>query len=93
MKQSNPTSIANYHNIIKPELTVRQKEVYNLIERFGELTSNDVALYLEVRLNTISGRFSELKKAGKIKEVGKRGGFAVYAIVKQEPQIGQQLTI
>jgi predicted transcriptional regulator len=90
MKQTNPHSIANYENKIKPELNVRQKEIYDLIKKFGELTSNDVAIYLNVRLNTISGRFSELRDSGKIKVVGRRSGFAVYAVV-QDP--GIQLTI
>jgi hypothetical protein len=60
MKQTNQHSIANYENKIKPELNVRQKEIYDLIKKFGELTSNDVAIYLNVRLNTISGRFLEI---------------------------------
>lgn len=90
MKQSNPASIANYHEKVKPELTKKQKEVYDLIKRFGELTSNDVAIYLRVRLNTISGRFSDLKKKRKIQEVGRRNGFAIYKVVEAP---GKQLSI
>jgi DeoR/GlpR family transcriptional regulator of sugar metabolism len=83
MKQTNRISIQNFHKKIRPELSVRQKAIYDLIKQRGESTSNDIAEYLKVRLNTISGRFSELKDKGKIKEVARREGFAVYKIIEE----------
>lgn len=64
-------SIDAYHNEVKPTLKGRKLVVYEAIKKMPKCTSKDVAKYLGVELNTISGRFTELFDLGFIKEVGK----------------------
>lgn len=58
---------------VKENLTDRQKTVYYLLaEHKDGLTSKETARFLGVELNTISGRFSELKDLDLIKGIGIR---------------------
>lgn len=68
---------------VQSNLTDRQKEVFEVIKsRPGGVTSKEVARALDVPLNTISGRFSELKADGIIFDTQeRRERSAVYSLV------------
>jgi len=73
----NANSAAAYETIADT-LTNRQNDVLSALLRHpAGMTSKEVAEWLESPLNAISGRISELKAMGKIKEAGRRDGCAV----------------
>jgi predicted HTH transcriptional regulator len=43
-------------------------------------TSKDIAELFDCHLSAISGRITELKRMGKIKQIGRRDGCAVYVV-------------
>jgi hypothetical protein len=64
-------SIEVYFDKVKPELKGRKLAVINaLIELGGSGTMYEVGKLLNMPLNNISGRFSELVKSGKIDGIG-----------------------
>jgi hypothetical protein len=65
---------------IEETLTHRQNAVLGIIRDCVRATSKDVAYWLCSPLNAISGRITELKAMGKIKQIGRRDGCAVWAI-------------
>jgi Fic family protein len=72
MIQTNENSKNIYYSLIAPTLSDRQKVVLNYFTHFDEGTAKEVARFLNVELNTISGRFSELRKLNFIREKNKR---------------------
>ena len=73
----NPNSAAAYETIADT-LTNRQNDVLSALLRHpAGMTSKEVAEWLESPLNAISGRISELKAMGKVRESGRRDGCAV----------------
>lgn len=66
MRTMNQISIDTYLQHVKPELTKREQWVYDAIEYLGEGCAYTVANHLEVPINMVSGRFTGLKKKGKI---------------------------
>jgi predicted transcriptional regulator len=97
MRIMHPNSIDTYNKEVKPTLSKRQAEVLEVLKRFDKLTSFEVSMQLsitqerEVPLNTISGRFSELRDKGLIEEAGKRtikgNNFTVWKVVKPKPVV------
>jgi len=70
---------------IEKTLTHRQNDVLWAIDWLHQLSkegviSRDIAWKLNAPLNAISGRITELKAMGKIKQIGRRDGCAVYTI-------------
>ncbi len=62
----------NYYEKIMPTFSNRQSEVINAMMLMNSpCTMHDVANFLKVPLNTISGRFGELVKKNKIKAIGR----------------------
>lgn len=62
----------NYYEKIMPTLNNRQEQVLNAIAEIDRsCTMHEVADFLKIPLNAISGRFGELVKKEKIKVVGK----------------------
>ena len=73
----NANSAAAFETIADT-LTNRQNDVLSALLRHpAGMTSKEVAEWLESPLNAISGRISELKAMGKIREAGRRDGCAV----------------
>jgi predicted HTH transcriptional regulator len=68
-------------DMVKQKLTLRQKIVLSWIALEQQATSKRVAELMRVPLNTISGRFTELKAAGKIQQVGRRDGCAIWQVI------------
>jgi len=65
---------------IEETLTGSQNAVISVISLYKSVTSKEVAYRLNKPLNAISGRITELKAMGKIKQIGRRDGCAVYVI-------------
>lgn len=64
--------IEQYHNHIKPELKPKQEAVINTMKSLGyPCTMHEVAENMQVSLNKISGRFSELVNLKQIKPIGR----------------------
>lgn len=73
----NSNSAAAYETIADT-LTNRQNDVLSVLLRHpAGMTSKEIAEWLESPLNAISGRISELKAMGKVREAGRRDGCAV----------------
>lgn len=64
-------SLENWRNDVFPTLKIRQKEVLEAIISLKKCTCEQVAKYMGKYPNQISGRFTELKKAGVIKPIDK----------------------
>lgn len=65
----NPNSILAYQSI-KPSLTKRESEVYEIIKANPGITIRDTAYKLNTFSHVISGRFGALEKKGAIKIEG-----------------------
>jgi len=73
----NANSAAAFETIADT-LTNRQNDVLSTLLRHpAGMTSKEIAEWLESPLNAISGRISELKAMGKVRESGRRDGCAV----------------
>ena len=87
MRTLNQNSISIYRTVIQPQLTDRQKFVLNYFNDFEEGTGKEIADYLQVPFNQISGRFTELINQGLLEETGRRvNGCRVLRKVEREPQ-------
>lgn len=51
---------ATYHNVVEPNITRRQMEVYEIIISNPGITSKGISRILDKPLHTFSGRLSEL---------------------------------
>lgn len=71
--QGNAESVAAFQTLL-PGLTQRRQHVLSLIQKAGPegLTVHEVADILNTTPNAVSGRFTELKKAGLIFKQGRR---------------------
>tara|TARA_R110000824_G_scaffold28928_9_gene96892 strand:+ start:495 stop:818 length:324 start_codon:yes stop_codon:yes gene_type:complete len=71
---------------LKPNLISSRLQVLNLIRdsKFVGLSCKECAADLNVGMNVVSGRFTELKAAGLILKQGRREGSAVY--ITTEPK-------
>ena len=66
---------------ISGKINTMQQQVAIAINRASAgATSKDIAHWLRRPLNAISGRITELKAMGKIKQIGRRDGCAVYVV-------------
>jgi hypothetical protein len=68
---------------VRAKLGDRQKMVLFQIERWsvaGGVTCREIAEMESCGMNAISGRITELKAMGKIKQIGRRDGCAVYIV-------------
>lgn len=72
--QGADTSILAYHSAVQPTLPQRRAAVLHEVELAGErgLTCDELAHAWNVSPNQISGRFTELKKLGLIRSIGRR---------------------
>jgi hypothetical protein len=87
----NANSAAAYEAIAET-LTNRQNDVLSALLRHpAGLTSKEIAEWLESPLNAISGRISELKAMGKVKEAGRRDGCAVLVMANAKLPEGDTL--
>lgn len=78
---------------IEETLTTRQKTVYSIIYhryQHAGATCKEIAKIFGVGMNAISGRITELKRMGKIKQSGRRDGCAVWVINGEKPLQNQQ---
>lgn len=66
------TSLDAWTRAIKPDLAKKQQIIFNIIEKKPNLTAAEYAQELIRPVNTISGRFGELSKLGKIARVERR---------------------
>jgi len=68
---------------IEETLTERQEDILFLIADWGGedgATCRNIADLMGCGMNAISGRITELKRMGKIKQIGRRDGCAVWVI-------------
>jgi hypothetical protein len=67
---------------IEETLTKRHGAILDYIRLYPRMgrTCKDVAKHFMCGMNAISGRITELKRMGKIKQAGRRDGCAVYVI-------------
>jgi predicted HTH transcriptional regulator len=70
---------------IEETLTQRQNQVLGAIEILDRYsgkgaTLHDITNWLRLEANKISGRITQLKAMGKIKQIGRRDGCAVWVI-------------
>jgi hypothetical protein len=81
--KNNPCSV-DAHTRVVPTKAAAWKRIMDLIKARGEfgLTSKECAAAFGVQLNTISGRFSELRAMGWIKGNGQRRDNAAVLVVK-----------
>ena len=87
----NANSAAAYETIADT-LTNRQNDVLSALLRHpAGMTSKEIAEWLESPLNAISGRISELKAMGKVKEAGRRDGCAVLVMANAKLPEGDTL--
>jgi len=87
----NANSAAAFETIADT-LTNRQNDVLSALLRHpAGMTSKEVAEWLESPLNAISGRISELKAMGRIRESGRRDGCAVLVMVDMKLPEGDVL--
>ena len=69
-------------NVKNREIRSQQKTyVLEACRRFGGVTCRELAKDMKTGMNAISGRFSELKRAGLIRKVGVRDGCGVYSAI------------
>lgn len=61
-------------------LTEDQELVFKVIKKHAPVTCKDVAIRLNKFPNEISGRFTELRKSGEIKIVGRKEGQRQYEV-------------
>jgi hypothetical protein len=77
---------------VKKTLPARQAVVYEAMKRLGCASMHDAAIFLNVPLHTISGRFGELVKKGKLRIVGaeemKGNKRSLYEIEYSNPEPG-----
>ena len=66
MRTMNQLSLEVYRNEVKPKLTEREQWVLEALEELQPASCEQVAEYLKVPVNVISGRFTGLKKKEKI---------------------------
>jgi len=66
------TSRDAYNEVVKPTLAKRQQDVYDAIVLSPNHTAAEYARDLVKPVNTISGRFGELRKLNKIARVERR---------------------
>lgn len=66
------TSLEAWTTAIKPDLAKKQQIIFDSIEKYPNLTAAEHAQKLIRPVNTISGRFGELNKLGKITRVERR---------------------
>lgn len=81
-------SLSAWYEQVVPTLPERRRLVFEAIKTLGKATLQDVSLALNRPLNALSGRLTELKRAGLIKEVGKKqigeSKFSVYEVNNEE---------
>lgn len=81
-RQMSQTSIDNYFDKVEPKLTSREAWVLEAIEEMAPASTEIVAEHLGVYPNIISGRFTGLRKKGKIEkafeQVNTRGSKVVF---------------
>ena len=65
-------SLFAYHQLVQPELTQREQDVLEVIEKLGESTCMEVAKAMGRYPNQISGRFTALKSKGVIIQCGRK---------------------
>lgn len=64
--QVHPNSITAYHGI---NLTKRQAEVVRALKQIGDSTDEQIAKFLSVGINRVTGRIAELKAKGVVIEM------------------------
>lgn len=67
-----PNSIQAFKDTVQPELMSRKEMVVTAIKELGKASMRAIADHIGVPLHTISGRFSELQRDGRIKVVGSK---------------------
>lgn len=68
-------------NRIRPHLSESHASILNWLRQVGPGTAKEYADYADRQLNTISGRFSELKRDGLILPTGEyRDGACIYRL-------------
>lgn len=80
----NPLSLKVYDREVRPTLTKRQSEVLAALRVMSRGTCYEVADFMGVKANTISGRFGELEKLKRIKGTVV-GRFTVWEPVEPKP--------
>ena len=82
MRQMSQISISNYLDKVEPKLTKREAWVLEAIEDLAPASAEIVAEHLGVFPNVVSGRFTGLRKKGKIvkafEQVNARGSKVAY---------------
>lgn len=69
--QVHPHSITAYHGI---DLTRRQAEVVRALKTLKNATDQQIADFLDIGINRVTGRITELRAKGVIIEVGRFAG-------------------
>lgn len=66
-----PTSLFSYLNFVKPNLSDRQKEVYDAMRMYGRaFTDKELATFMGFEINRITPRRGEIAKKGLIQKAG-----------------------
>lgn len=66
------TSQRAYEHDVIPTLGERQAEVLRVLGELGEATNSELAVHLNWSINRVTPRCLELRKLGKVVDVGKR---------------------
>lgn len=55
------TSMETYLTDVKPKLNQKQHEVYRAFEQYGPCTNRQLAEYMDIPINCVTGRTHELR--------------------------------
>jgi predicted HTH transcriptional regulator len=76
------------HELIKGSKETKREQILAWAQGFGEFTLRDVCAAFDVQPNQISGRLSELKRLGRLKETGyRRDGCAILRVIGSGEQM------
>lgn len=77
------TSLDAYNQAVRPHLGEKQREVYNMLKQYPDLTNQEIRLKLGWQISTVTPRTKELRQMKYVIESGKRQcrvtGFRVMA--------------
>jgi predicted transcriptional regulator len=64
-------SIQTYRGLkANKQLSPKRQKVYDAIKTMGKATNKEIASFMGIPINEVTGRVSELVQSGKIKEAG-----------------------
>jgi DNA-binding MarR family transcriptional regulator len=88
--QVHPNSIEAYHGI---DLNESQAAVVRALLFLGEATDLQIAAYLKISINRVTGRITELRDKGAVIEIGtKTGGYGKQVRINRLVKFSEELS-